>query len=159
MTLFRQKRLSFRKRIPRENRPLISVDGHLDDLVDQLRLYQFLKNEIKQLPLQRRQDLRDDDHKARMQFFLRIEFSKVAGVVRDEGEISLDYSRHEIPIGFAAQSQPIDVETIVAVTLGHGHERRMKAFIDEKLHEVAPDGFRAPSFESFKRFTDFTFSP
>lgn len=118
-----------------------------------------MKNGIKQLPLQRRQDLRDDDHKARVQFRFCIEFPKVAGVVRDEGEISLDYSRHESPIGFAAQSWPIDVETIVAVTLAHGHGRRMKAFIDKKLHEVAPDGFRVPLFESFKRFTDFTFSP
>lgn len=90
---------------------------------------------------------------------LGVELPEVAGIIRHEGEILLDDPRHQVPVGFAAQSQPVHMETIVAVLLGHGPERRVKAFIDKKPHEVEPDGLEALSLRRLRCFTDFTFRP
>ncbi|GLR57514.1 hypothetical protein GCM10007919_22390 [Rhizobium indigoferae] len=120
---------------------------------------EFPQNEREQFPLLHRQNLRHDDHQASMQILSRMEFPEVAGIVRHEGKIFRDDPRHQIPIGLAAQAQPIDVEAIVAVMLSHGHERCVQAFIDEKLHVAVPEGFSVPAFPRGNRFTDFTFSP
>ncbi|WP_311044507.1 hypothetical protein [Rhizobium sp. NZLR11] len=74
-------------------------------------------------------------------------------------KVLLDDPRHQIPIGFAPQAQPIDVKAIVALILRHGHERCVEAFVNEELHEAVPEGFRELAVVSCKRFTDFTFSP
>lgn len=81
------------------------------------------------------------------------------GLCSSEDEIPLDDPRHQVPIGLATQSQPIHMETLVAALWSRGHERRVKAFIDEKLHEVEPDGLGTFSFRRTRRFTDFTFRP
>lgn len=63
-----QERLCVGKRIASENRTVISI-CHFDDFVDDiLRPNQILQNEGKQLSLQERKHLRDDDHEGRMQF-------------------------------------------------------------------------------------------
>lgn len=153
------KALCLRKRIAREN-SVFAIEGHFDDFVDHiLRVRQILQYEGKQVSLQHRQHLRDDNHQTRMQLFLGVELPEVAGIVRNEGEILLDDPRYQVPVGFAAQSQPVHMETIVAERLSHGHERRVKAFIDKKLHEVEPDGLETFSFRRLRCFTDFTFRP
>jgi hypothetical protein len=50
-----------------------------------------------------RQNLRDDDDEARMQLFLCLELSEVAGIVRDEGEVAFDDAWHESTVGLTAQ--------------------------------------------------------
>lgn len=94
-----------------------------------------------------------------MQFLFCIELPEVASIVRYEREILLDDPRHQIPIGCAAQTQPVHVETVVAVRLRHGHERRVKALVDEKFHDGEPEGVGALSPRSRRRFSDFTFRP
>lgn len=151
--------LCLRKRIARENR-VLSLEGHFDDLVDHiLHACQILHYDGKQFSLQRRKHLRDDDHQARMQFLFCVQLPEISGIVRYERKIFLDDPRHQIPVGFAAQSQPIHMETIMAVRLRHGHERCVKAFIDKKVHEVEPKGLETFSFRRLTRFTDFTFKP
>lgn len=99
------------------------------------------------------------DHQARMQFLFRVQLPEVAGIVGYERKILLDDPRHQIPVGFAAQFELIHMEAIVAVRLRHGHERRVKAFIDKKFHEVEPESLETFSFRRLRRFTDFTFRP
>lgn len=113
----------------------------------------------KQFSLLRGKHLRDNDHQARMQFLFRVQLPEVAGVVRHEREILLDDPRHQIPVGFAAQSQPVHMKTIVAMRLRYGHKRCVEAFIDKELHEVEPEGLGALSFRNRRRFTDFTVRP
>lgn len=151
--------LCLRKRIAREN-SVLAIEDHFDDFVDHSLLSrQILQYEGKQFSLLRGKHLRDNDHQARMQFLFRVQLPEVASIVRYEGKILLDDPRHQIPVCFAAQSQPVHMEAIVAVRLSHGHERRVKAFIDKKFQEVEPDGLKTFSFRRLRRFTDFTFRP
>lgn len=145
--------------IPRQQ-DLVLFESDLNYFVHQVRrIGKFLQNEREQLPLLSRQNLRNDNYQSRMQSLSRIQFPKVTGIVRHEGKVFRDDPRHQIPIGLAAQAQPVDVKAIVALMLSHGHERCVQAFIDEKLHEPVPEGFSVLAFPRVKRFTDFTFSP
>src|SRR5690606_16843917 len=58
-------------------------------------------------------------------------------VVGDKGVVLRNNAGHQIPILFAAQSQPVHMEAIVAVILSNGHERGVQAFINQELHYIS----------------------
>lgn len=80
--------------------------------------------------LQCRNDLRHDDDQFGMDLFIAVEFSKITRVVGDKGVVLRNNARHQVPILFAAQSQPVHMEAIVAIVLSNGHERSVQAFIN-----------------------------
>lgn len=109
----------------------IAVDRYFDHLVHELAVVtKFVENNSEELTLQSMKHLRNDDDEAGVQFLSRIEFPKVASVVGYERKILVDDPGHQVPIGLAAQAQPIDMKAIVAELLRHGHEGCVEAFID-----------------------------
>lgn len=102
--------LCLRKRIAREN-SVFAIEVHFDDFVDHvLRVRQMLQYESKQFSLQHGQYLRDNDHQARMHLFFGVQLPEVAGIVRYERKILFDDPRHQVPVGFAAQPQPVHMK-------------------------------------------------
>lgn len=136
-----------RKRIAREN-SVSAIEGHFDDFVDHvLRVRQILQYESKQFSLQHGQYLRDNDHrKSRASFVTNVKSSSMIRGIRSQSVSPLSPSQFTWKQSWA-------------VRLSHGHERRVKAFIDKKLHEVDPDGLETFSFRRLRCFTDFTFRP
>src|ERR1700736_4719604 len=72
-----------------------------------------------------------------MQFFLSVKRGEIGAVVRDERVILPADSSHQLPIPLSAKSKEVHVFTRVAGNLRHGDERRVKALIDQELHQRA----------------------
>jgi hypothetical protein len=129
-TRFSTLRPTFRKIVPVENRFTV-IKLNLDDLVDRKGVFaEVFEQRVEQRTLLVRRNLWDEDDQSGMDGLARIELSKIARVVRDEGEIPRDDTRHQVPVGFSAQSKPIDVPCFVAASLGDGDKGRMQTFID-----------------------------
>ena len=106
-----------------------------------------------------RKDLRHDYDKACVQFFLRVEFPEISRIVRHKSEIAFNDAGHQIPVRFTAQSQPVHMGALVTKVLRHGHERGVKAFIDQELQEEAPEDLGLGSSLSDRRVVDFAVNP
>lgn len=118
------------KFVPRDNR-IIPLKADFDYLVDQeLFGSDSFEQERKQLALARWQDLRDNEEQSWVKGLLGIEFAKITRVVRDEGVVFSNNSRHEIPIRLTTQSEIVDMASLMAAVTRHINERRVQAFID-----------------------------
>ena len=69
-----------------------------------------------------------------MDRLLRIEPPEVSSIVRDESEIFFENTWHQPPIGFTAQTKPIDMSCFVTMSLCNSDEGCVQALVDEEFH-------------------------
>src|ERR1035441_3212301 len=72
-----------------------------------------------------------------MQYFFSVESGEIRSVVRNERVILPPDSIHQLPILVPAKPDEVHVFTRVSGVMRQGDERRVKALIDQELHQSA----------------------
>src|SRR5690348_9265715 len=75
-----------------------------------------------------------------MQFFFSVERGEIRAVVRDERVVIPADSSHQLPILLPAKPEEVHVFTHMPRVPRQGDERRVKALIDQELHQLARRG-------------------
>jgi hypothetical protein len=115
------------------------VQLNLDNLVHGFLKTNLIKYRVEQRPLSIRDDLGNNDDQAGVQFLPAIKLSKIPGIVGDEGEVFSHDAQHQVPVGLAAQPDPIHMPGFVATYFGDSDQGCVEAFVDEKSHAGVPD--------------------
>lgn len=113
------------------------LDLYFNNLIyEKLFRSKVCEKTIQELPLFVGGNLRDNDDQPGVNRFSGIKFSEVLGIVCNKGEIPIDDVRHQAPVRFAAQPDPVDVACFMSASLRYRNEGRVQALIDKKSHEV-----------------------
>jgi hypothetical protein len=88
----------------------------------------------KKLLLLQRDHIGNYDDHAGVEQFLAVETKKIGAIVGDERVLLLADYAHKLPIFQAAESTVTDMVRAVARRMGDGDKRRMKSFVNQKLH-------------------------
>lgn len=131
-----------------------------DRLVDGIASFaEFIENDLQQFPLLGRRHLRDDDDETSVKRLLRIEPAKVRSIVGDEREIIADDAGHQVPIGLAAESEPVYVAGLMPARHRYRDERGMQTFINQQIHPAVSVPVGRGSRLSVVRLADFSLKP
>jgi len=120
---------------------------------------EFIENDLQQFPLLGRRHLRDDDDETSVKRLLRIEPAKVRSIVGDEREIIADDAGHQVPIGLAAESEPVYVAGLMPARHRYRDERGMQTFINQQIHPAVSVPVGRGSRLSVVRLADFSLKP
>jgi hypothetical protein len=75
----------------------------------------------------------NDDHSG-VQWFLSVKSKKIRTIVGYKCIVSMTDGGHELPIFRTTQTEIVDVISYVTSRMGYFDQRRVQAFVDQKLH-------------------------